>query len=75
MSTTDVLARFLTIGGATVEITQADDGLNRIAHCKGCNAEYETHSIRTYYAEEKSNTWAQEHAETCRAMPIETLAP
>ena len=69
--TDTVLARFLTIGGATVEITQADDGLNRLAHCKGCNAEHETHSIRTYYAEAKSNAWAQDHAERCRSMPLD----
>jgi hypothetical protein len=56
-----ILARFLTLGGATVEITQMDDGFNRHARCKGC-----------YYAEAKANAWAQEHAERCRAMPIES---
>lgn len=64
-----VTDRYLTVGGATVDITQADDGLNLYVHCNGCDAEHETRSIRTYHAKAKANTWAQDHADRCRAMP------
>lgn len=68
----DVTARYLTVGGASVDITFAEHSTLTgacEADCLGCGAsDWDAHSqpIRT---EDEARTWAQQHAETCRAMP------
>jgi hypothetical protein len=63
----DVDARYLTIGGATVDLTFSDDitphTKNADAECRGCG---QTYAID---AEHITRLWAQHHAEHCRAMP------
>lgn len=54
----NVLMRFLTVGGATVEVTK-----DLSWECLGCDAN-RSHSSITY-AREGANA----HAEKCRAMP------
>ncbi|WP_326829653.1 hypothetical protein OIE13_05800 [Streptosporangium sp. NBC_01810] len=79
-----VIARYLTVGGATVDLTE-DHEVNRTeAACTGCPTRkgfgwtYQsgTHVDGTYHEEERSDLaaqkareWAQSHAEKCRAMP------
>lgn len=80
-----VIARYLTVGGATVDLTHdmhylADAEPNlTIARCRGenCHAHHqELWSHHAYRSDNGSNganqetgKWAQAHAETCRAMP------
>ncbi|MET9604508.1 hypothetical protein ABZZ17_05505 [Streptomyces sp. NPDC006512] len=85
-----VIARYLTVGGATVDLTYRLNALNppepfvTLAACGGCPASQEfghwiasgSHFDGTFTEEhdpgagdEKARTWAQSHAETCRAMP------
>lgn len=62
-----VTARYLTIGGATVDIETEDaDPTQRqyVPRCHGCNAT----SARDLDKPD-ANAWAQTHAETCRALP------
>ncbi|MFD3906500.1 hypothetical protein HXS80_08340 [Streptomyces sp. CB04723] len=79
----NTVARYLTVGGTTVDITHdtryASDTKPNISHaqCNGCPAN--THSGWAAYADRWDNgsagadsaacAWAQSHAETCRAMP------
>lgn len=62
-----VIARYLTVAGATVDITSAPDAgsdYNCGLHCRGCGYRDGHHNTRDY-----ADSWAQSHAETCRAMP------
>jgi hypothetical protein len=76
-----VIGRYLTVGGATVDITHADshDTASNIgtcqAKCLGCDA---TDWTETYSQprndEEDCRIWAQGHASYCRAMPNPEVA-
>lgn len=70
-----VTARYLTVGGATVDITAYPSEQATQAKCTGCDS-YDTTewsqgdwSIGSEWAEADARQWAQSHAETCRAMP------
>ncbi|MET7715870.1 hypothetical protein [Streptomyces sp. NPDC005407] len=63
-----VLYRFLTIVGATVDVTpQPTTALpdRYAAVCQGCHATF-TSAVGVSHAIKK---WAQSHSETCRALP------
>ncbi|MFF9688971.1 hypothetical protein [Streptomyces sp. NPDC014623] len=78
-----VIARYLTVGGATVDITHdtltAEDTEPNVsvAACGGClaytNREWRLRADRwdngKVWSDEAAHAWAQSHAETCRAMP------
>ncbi|MFF2964256.1 hypothetical protein ACFVT1_36435 [Streptomyces sp. NPDC057963] len=61
-----VVARYLTVGGATVDLTirltlpPSPEPFNG-------GEPVEEHTPET--ADEQARAWAQSHAETCRAMP------
>lgn len=72
-----IIARYLTVGGATVELT---DGPKLITGtCTGCPEEawptpfHYDPSMTGYRMEgwvrQGAASWAQAHAETCRALP------
>ncbi|MCL6300497.1 hypothetical protein [Streptomyces kronopolitis] len=60
-----VIARYLNLGGGTADITdKGEESYWRYAAaCTGCPATHETN------VEDFARTWAQSHAEKCRAMP------
>ena len=61
----DVIARYLTTGGATVDINQR--GLSR---CAGCGSDNRARWFGgNGTTEALARDWAQAHAEDCRAMP------
>ena len=78
-----VVARYLTVGGATVDITHDTlylyDTTPNVSHarCAGCeqysNQEWAPHADRydngSSWADADARTWAQAHADVCRAMP------
>lgn len=74
-----VIARYLTVGGATVDITQDSRHFDGIAACTGCDKTERFDRVGAGcwggpdYAlqrnTEEARRWAQAHAETCRAMP------
>ncbi len=61
----DVIARYLTVAGATFDLFRRDASSNYISggRCTGC-----THSI-SWMEERFGREKAQSHAETCRALP------
>lgn len=62
-----IIARYLTVGGATVGITvETADPANPlyVPRCGGCGTTA-PHDLDEYDA----RIWAQTHAETCRALP------
>ena len=72
-----VIARYLTVGGATVDITQ--DHSSATARCNGCtdsgtrnwmdgDSSYSPEA-QERMAKEDTRRWAQNHSSTCRAMP------
>lgn len=77
-----VIARYLTVGGACVDIKidVYDDGryCDATSTCTGCH-NYENHhhkrtstqssEVARRRAESDAREWAQGHAEKCRAMP------
>ncbi|NUL02909.1 hypothetical protein HRW07_06550 [Streptomyces lunaelactis] len=68
---TDVLLRFLTIVGATVDVVpQPTTALpdRHAAICRGCEASYFNHVGVSYDLKD----WAQTHSGTCRALPRPT---
>ncbi|MFD4220430.1 hypothetical protein [Streptomyces griseus] len=84
---TGVIARYLTVGGATVDLTHRLTVHNppkpfaTLASCAGCPATEEVSHYRTNWGSEEHNPeaadadariWAQSHAETCRALPKPT---
>ncbi|MET7715274.1 hypothetical protein [Streptomyces sp. NPDC005407] len=69
---TDVLYRFLTIVGATVDVVpQPSDALpdRHAAICRGCDATYPNAIGVSHHLKD----WAQTHSQTCRAMPRPTV--
>lgn len=61
-----VIARYVTVGGATVDITRnqnATDDYNCGLHCRGCGYRDGHHNRHNY-----AKSWAQRHAASCRAM-------
>jgi hypothetical protein len=83
-----VITRYLTVGGATVDITQRprqiDSGqlLDGIATCLGCGARKVVDRVpedcwggpehALTANTDEARRWAQTHADTCRAMPKPT---
>jgi hypothetical protein len=71
-----VVARYLTVGGATVDIRPThnpewDD--RHEATCTGCAAnDWQPYLNSPLNDLARARTWAQAHAETCRAMPAPT---
>jgi hypothetical protein len=65
----NVLARYLTIGGATVNLYNADQWSPVSATCAGCS----TSNLDGGPDAINPKKWAQAHAERCRAMPKPTL--
>ena len=74
-----VIARYLTVGGATVDVRDFSDEEAAQAWCNGCDR-YDTTdwpedhprfspSCRMEHAADTARRWAQSHAESCRAMP------
>ncbi|MDX3336908.1 hypothetical protein [Streptomyces sp. ME02-6979.5a] len=81
---TGVIARYLTVGGATVDLTHRltvhtpPKPFATLASCAGCPATEEVSHYRSNWGEEEhdpeaadadARIWAQSHAETCRAIP------
>lgn len=54
------IARYLTVGGAVVTVTNRDE-----SRCAGCGQGDDSDS------ESSARAWAQDHAELCRAMPFD----
>jgi hypothetical protein len=77
-----VIARYLTVGGATVDVTTPDNDVASYATCDGCGERSGSSRVPADCmggAEHarQANTdgaryWAQDHAETCRAIPKPT---
>lgn len=61
----NVTARFLTIGGATVDLLAADKWNPAQALCLGCGTSNRDGGPGSI----DPKRWAQTHAETCRAIP------
>lgn len=57
-----VTARYLTIGGATVDLRPGQAVTGARAICGGCNES-------TTRGTNLTREWAQAHAEKCRALP------
>lgn len=73
MTTTDqtpwpegVIARYLTVAGATVDVTDTE---RPDAQCGGCPQTFVEHSRYISTDLDTVHCWAQKHAETCRALP------
>ena len=68
-----VIARYLTVGGATVDIRPVSDAEwddRREATCTGCGAnDWQRHYRKPVNDLDSARRWAQAHAEKCRAMP------
>lgn len=66
-----VTARYLTVGGATVDISFADSSNGTCeADCLGCgDSDWLGIWDQPANDEDQCRVWAQEHAEKCRAMP------
>ena len=85
-----VIARYLTVAGATVDISHdmhllADTEPNlSIARCGGAGCEASHHELWTNYgyredngskgADKEVGKWAQAHASECRALPRPAVA-
>ena len=83
-----VVARYLTVGGALVDVSHdmkliSDTEPNlTIANCGGENCAASHHELWTHYgyrtdngskgADQEVGKWAQAHAETCRVLPRPT---
>lgn len=81
-----VIARYLTVGGALVDVSHDTLYLSDIepnvtvARCGGCDdyrtEEWKAHAHRvsngSSEADAEARKWAQEHAERCRALPRPT---
>ncbi|MFE9398639.1 hypothetical protein [Streptomyces flavidovirens] len=61
-------ARYLTVGGSTVGVWDADEWSPVRALCSGCIASNRDGGPGS----SDPHRWAQSHAETCRAMPRPT---
>jgi hypothetical protein len=72
-----VIARYLTVGGAHVDISVIADSTSHSVFCSGCQYDsmFTSGGLSTYVTEQteqEARRWAQAHAETCRAMPRPT---
>lgn len=71
-----VIARYLTVGGATVDVIPDGPGQITSAKCTACP--YSGWEVWTTdngrYAETEARRLAQSHAERCRAMPRPEVA-
>ncbi|MTE20307.1 hypothetical protein F0L17_14560 [Streptomyces sp. TRM43335] len=73
-----VIARYLTVGGATVDISQKPNSTAATATCRGCTRDhYDTFTCKVTPETQRAmalivGKWAQSHAETCRALPRPT---
>lgn len=67
----DVTARYLTVGGATVDVTNnvTDDHGWPDADCTGCPQTFRENSRYLSGGLDTVHKWANEHATTCRALP------
>lgn len=77
-----LVAKYLTVGGATVDITQVNDLDEPLHHasCTGCGTYHNEVWGLGYYAGNRhsaaqgalhdTRTWTQDHASACRAMPM-----
>lgn len=71
-----VIARYLSVGGATVEV-RGTDTATHTSTCTGCTS-HEFHQNLDRHVDDDAakrtladaRRWAQIHAETCRAMPL-----
>lgn len=73
------LARFLTAGYGTVDVSRVEGTVYSVAVCSGCletRKAYRTsegclggRSFAVERNESVAKTWAQDHADRCRAMP------
>ncbi|MEU8199512.1 hypothetical protein AB0C10_37585 [Microbispora amethystogenes] len=68
-----VIARYLTVGGATVDIREEKDDCDEddrfyVAACTGCTDKC-WNSRSDWNLSYQVRPWAQSHAEKCRAMP------
>ncbi|WP_055693418.1 hypothetical protein [Streptomyces prasinopilosus] len=83
-----VIARYLTVGGATVDVSHdslyLDDTEPNVstARCGGCgaycNQEWRRNASVGFndgsrFSDAQASEWAQEHAEKCRALHRETV--
>jgi hypothetical protein len=69
-----VIARYATVGGATVDIRHAIDRVigepfADVADCGGCGARFIRDWERPLPGTPNIRVWAQSHAEKCRAVP------
>ncbi|MFC8423969.1 hypothetical protein ACFUN7_24340 [Streptomyces sp. NPDC057236] len=70
-----VIARYLTVGGATVDLTEKPDEITGV--CWGCLSETNRFHFDPMcegrrmesYVTRQADAWAQAHAEKCRALP------
>ena len=73
-----VVARYLTVAGATVDLTEKPDEI--LCVCHGCPDEQRHFSFdpmceglrMVSFATSEATSWAQSHAEKCRALPRPT---
>lgn len=72
-----VIARYVTVGGGTVDLFHErvpgdSQAMGTAAQCTGCPAShFEPHAdyVTRFGADNAARDWAQDHAESCRAMP------
>ncbi|MGI5422964.1 hypothetical protein [Actinomadura luteofluorescens] len=72
-----VIARYVTVGGATVDITEIDRNergggvYETVATCTGCPTGRERFHWEQGKdkADGEARAWAQQHASECRAVP------
>jgi hypothetical protein len=84
---TDIIARYLTVAGVALSnpalhVEIDNDGQVRTAACTGCTHKqrFSGSHLREHYSdeyvaaatEEEARSWAQSHAQICRAMPAPT---
>ncbi|MGW3196297.1 hypothetical protein ACWDBD_17260 [Streptomyces sp. NPDC001118] len=73
-----VIARYLTVGGAHVDLTEAANEITGTCHgCPDENHRFDFDPMceglrMVSFAKSQASTWAQSHAEKCRAMPRPT---
>ncbi|OKI14220.1 hypothetical protein [Streptomyces sp. CB03911] len=75
----DIIARYLTVANAHVDINPIEHSTSHSATCHGCKAKqlltgagldgYYTAEYITKKTEQDARHWAQTHASTCRAIP------
>ncbi|MEV8101089.1 hypothetical protein [Streptomyces sp. NPDC088135] len=83
-----VIARYLTVGGATVDLSHedlSDKAKATQAACTGCQGsqqskwadQYHSYGTSVYVdfqnrdkGDRNARSWAQSHADTCRALPM-----